>query len=161
MLGQSLYLARRYPEAEEQLHRTIDLDPNYWLPQTDLALTLLQAGKPKDAIAVAESARKVEPLIDWSTAMLAWTHAAAGDRAAAEKLVGELASKASHGWVPAYALAIGHLGLGDKARAIAELEKAYDERSWFLAYLKVDPEFDSLRSEPRFQALLRRMKFPE
>ena len=54
-----------------------------------------------------------------------------------------------------------YLGLGDNEKAFLWLERAYDERAAFLRFLAVDPSFDTLRSDPRFQELLRRMNFPE
>ena len=59
-----------------------------------------------------------------------------------------------------YVRAHYYLGLGDLERALTELERAYDDRSWLVGLLKVDPLLDELRAHPRFQALLRRMRFP-
>jgi hypothetical protein len=69
-------------------------------------------------------------------------------------------TKASRGWVPAYAFAELYAGLHNKARTIDALERAYDERAWFLTFLNTAPGFDFVRPETRFQALLRRMNFP-
>lgn len=60
-----------------------------------------------------------------------------------------------------YVRAHYYLGLGNQEQALTELERAYDERSWLVALVKVDPLLDELRAHPRFQALLRRMRFPE
>ena len=60
-------------------------------------------------------------------------------------------------YVPPFGIALIYEGLGDKAQALEWLERAYEDRSFFLTYIKVDPRFDSLRGEPRFQDLLRRM----
>jgi hypothetical protein len=62
--------------------------------------------------------------------------------------------------VSKYIIAAVYAALGDKNEALNRLEQAYAERSWYLAFLNVDPELDSLRSEPRFQDLVRRMNFP-
>jgi predicted Zn-dependent protease len=117
-------------------------------------------GKPSEAIAEAQRARDDEPLADWSTAVLGMAYAAGGKRAEAEKLLAELNAKASRGWVPSFAFAEIYAGMHDKLHTLDALEKAYEERSWFLTYLNTAPEFDFLRSEPRFQALVRKMKFP-
>ena len=63
--------------------------------------------------------------------------------------------------MPAYNFAEIYIGLGDKEQALASLEKAYADRSMLLTFLKVDPEFDSLRSDPRFKDLLRRVGLPQ
>jgi len=157
--SQDLYLARQYPEAARQARSALDLNPKYFLAHAQLALILIAQGKSREAIAAAQSAREDEPLADWPTAVLGMAYAADGQRAAAEKLLAELNAKASREWVPSYAFAEIYAGLRDRPRALDALEKAYDERAWFLTFLNTAPEFDFLRSEPRFQALVRRMNF--
>jgi eukaryotic-like serine/threonine-protein kinase len=159
VLSQDLYLARKYPEAERQARAALDLNPKYFLAHAQLALIEIAQGKSRDAIAAAQSAREDEPLADWPTAVLGMAYAADGQRAAAEKILAELKAKASRGWVPSYAFAEIYAGLRDRPQALGALEKAYEERAWFLTWLNTASEFDFLRSEPRFQALVRRMNF--
>jgi eukaryotic-like serine/threonine-protein kinase len=159
VMGYDLFWARRYQEAADQLRNAIDLDPGYWLAHTELALVYVAQGKPREAIEAARSARKDEPLVDWPTAVLGMAFATRGDRAEAEKVLAELNAKAKRGWVPSYAFAEIYAGLGDKPDTLAALEKTYGERSWFTTFINVAPEFDFLRSEPRFQEIIRRMKF--
>jgi hypothetical protein len=78
-----------------------------------------------------------------------------------DAIPGELAARAKNRYVPAYQVALVHAGLGDEERAFESLEKAFDERSTLLTYLKMDPRFDSLRADPRFKAMLRRLSFLE
>ena len=80
-----------------------------------------------------------------------------GNKGAALKTIDELNVLAKHGDVSPYQLAVVYVGLGEKDRAFESLEKAKVERSTLLTYLKMDPRFDSLRSDPRFQDLLRGM----
>jgi serine/threonine protein kinase/Tfp pilus assembly protein PilF len=160
VLSQNLYLSRRYPEAVEQAHKALDLDPKYFLAHLQLALIYIAQGKSRDAITAAQSAREDEPLADWPTAVLGMAYAADGQRAEAEKVLAEINQKASRGWVPSYAFAEIYAGLRDKPSTLDALEKSYEERAWFLTYLNTAPEFDFIRTEPRFQALLRRMNFP-
>ena len=75
-------------------------------------------------------------------------------------MLAEMNQKASRGWVPSYVFAEIYAGLGDKPHTLDALEKSYEERAWFLTCLNTAPEFDFIRSEPRFQTLLRRMNFP-
>ncbi len=75
----------------------------------------------------------------------------------AHRTLDELDGLSSEGWIPTLYLAYPHIGLGDKDRAFELLDKAYEERSGLLVYLKVEPIFDSLRDDPRFDDLLRRM----
>ncbi len=160
VLSQNLYFARRYPEAVEQARKALDLDPKYFLAHLQLALTYLAQGKSRDAIAAARSAREDEPLADWPTAVLGMAYAADGQRAEAQKALAEMKQKASRGWVPSYVFAEIYAGMRDKPQTLDALEKSYEERAWFLTCLNTAPEFDFIRSETRFQSLLRRMNFP-
>jgi hypothetical protein len=78
-----------------------------------------------------------------------------GRKSDAEKVLQELARRGEKIYVPAFHLATIYAGLGEKDQALTSLEKAYADRSVLLASIGVEPEFDSLRSEPRFAALLR------
>jgi tetratricopeptide (TPR) repeat protein len=160
ILGTNLYLARQYPEAVKQSRNVLDLDPKYFLAHLQLALIYMAQGKSRDAIAAAKSAREDEPLADWPTAVLGMAYAVDGQRAEAEKVLSEMKQKASRGWVPSYTFAEIYAGLRDKSATLDALGKSYEERAWFLTYLNTAPEFDFIRSEPRFQTLLRRMNFP-
>jgi serine/threonine-protein kinase len=160
LLSQDRYLTRRYPEAVEQARKALELDPKYFLAHLELALIYIAQGKSRDAITAARNAREDEPLADWPVAVLGMAYAADGQRAEAEKVLAEMKQKASRGWVPSYAFAEIYAGFRDRSQTLDALEKSYDERAWFLTYLNTAPEFDFIRSEPRFQALLRRMNFP-
>jgi eukaryotic-like serine/threonine-protein kinase len=160
MLSQDLYLSRQYPEAVEQSRKALDLDPKYLLAHLQLALIYVAQGKSLEAITAAQHAREDEPLADWPTAVLGMAYAADGQRAEAEKALSRMNQKASRGWVPSYAFAEIYAGIRDKSRTLDALEKSYEERAWFVTYLNTAPEFDFVRSEPRFQVLLRRMNFP-
>jgi Tfp pilus assembly protein PilF len=160
ILSQDLYMNRQYPEAVVESRKALDLDPKYFLAHLQLALIYIAQGKSRDAITAAQNAREDEPLADWPTAVLGMAYAGDGQRAEAEKLLSEMNQKASRGWVPSYAFAEIYAGLRDKPQTLDALEKSYEERAWFLTYLNTAPEFDFVRSEPRFQSLLRRMNFP-
>ena len=83
-----------------------------------------------------------------------------GKRGEALRILDELMELLQRRYVSPSSFAIVYIGLGDKDQAFAWLEKAYEDRSTFLTEFKVEPMFDSLRSDPRFQDLLRRMNFP-
>jgi len=106
---------------------------------------------------VAEAAGEPPPEI---LAGLIRSHALAGNRVAAMKGLEELKSLMNRRYVSRHDLAIVYLALGEKQQALDWLEKAYEDRNLGMPWLKVDPRFDPLRSEPRFQTLLRRMNFP-
>ena len=94
-------------------------------------------------------------------ASLAHAYGLAGKRVEAQKILAELSARAKTKYVSSYQFAVIYLGLGQNEWAIAALEGAYSERSTLLGYLKMDPRFDPLRSDTRFQSLLSRIYLPE
>jgi hypothetical protein len=92
---------------------------------------------------------------------LARADALSGKHADAQRALGELLALSKRSHVSKYSLATIYAALGEKSRALDALDQAYAERSFSLDFLKTDPELDSLRSEPRFQALVLRMNFPQ
>jgi tetratricopeptide (TPR) repeat protein len=92
----------------------------------------------------------------------AYVHARLGERSQALRILDELKGASKQEYVSAYSFAVIYLGLGEKDQAFAWLEKAYEERSFLLPnYLKVDPIWDPLRSDPRFADLVRRIGLPQ
>jgi hypothetical protein len=85
----------------------------------------------------------------------------AGRKGETQKIIGELKERSRHHYVFPSVFAYAYLGLGDKDQALTYLERAYEEQDPALFWLKMSPIFDPLRSEPRFQALLRRVNFPQ
>jgi hypothetical protein len=82
-----------------------------------------------------------------------------GRRAEAQKVLAELSNLSKRRYVDPFNIAaLVHVGLGNKARALELLEKAYEDHAMRLLYVKVYPQFDPMRGEPRFQDLLRRMR---
>lgn len=113
-----------------------------------------------EAVAEYEKARALDDSAV-ITASLAHDLAASGKRSEAHKLLDELNSLLQSRYVSAYDLALVQMGLGDKDRAFQLLEKAYQERSSALSWLKVDARLDRLRSDPRFRDLIRRVGLPQ
>jgi serine/threonine-protein kinase len=158
VVGRALYFARRYDEAAEQCRQTVELDPNFGVAHLFLGRIYLAAGKYDEAVKELQEARR---LAGGTAVMAEVVHAlaVAGRRTEAEQLRAEL-EKMKDGYVTAGRLALISVALGDKDQAFMWLDKAYDERSDTLLFLKVEPRFDSLRSDPRFAALLRRIGLP-
>ena len=92
---------------------------------------------------------------------LGYVHARLGHREEARRILQQLAESAKARYTPALAFAVVHLGLGEHDQAMSWLEKAYQERFNRLAYLRREPIWDSLRADPRFFDLLRRIKLPQ
>jgi tetratricopeptide (TPR) repeat protein len=159
-VGWWLYYARRYDEAVPQVNRCLDLDPNYANCHWILGQTYEQQGRFPEAIAAEAKALKIDPGWSWAAAESARAYALSGRHAEAQRGLDDLLALSKRSLVPKYSLATVYAALGDKSRALDELEQAYAEHSFFFDFLKSDPQMDSLRSEPRFQELLRRMNFP-
>jgi serine/threonine-protein kinase len=158
--GWSLYFARRYEEAVAQLGKCLDLDPSYPQCLWSLGLAYEQQGRFNDAIAAETKVLKIEPRWGWAWAVCGRAYARSGRSDDAQRALEQLLALSKRSYVSKYSLATLYAALGDKGRALDALEQAYAERSFFLDFLKSDPELDNLRSEPRFKELVRRMNFP-
>jgi TolB-like protein/Tfp pilus assembly protein PilF len=156
-LGQSLYLARRYDESTQQLQRTLEIDPHYWYAHFRLGFNHLAQGRPAEAVGEFQKAISLENDFPDPWGGLGMAYGLMGNPDDAQKVLKELRSRSQHGYVPPYALARVYIGLGDKDRAFEWLEKSYQDRGWAMTWLRVQPEVDSLRSDPRFARLIRRM----
>jgi serine/threonine protein kinase/tetratricopeptide (TPR) repeat protein len=158
VLAQDLYQLKRYDEALDVIGKGLDQDPGYALLYWVRGTIYLAQGKAKDAVSTLEKGRQAGPL-DWMTEVLTATYAAQGNRVAARMILNELDEREKRGgYVPAYYLAYGYLALGDRDRALGALEKDYEHRSPLMTYIKLDPGLAPLANEPRYHALLRKMK---
>jgi len=92
---------------------------------------------------------------------LGYAYAKSGRKDEARKLLADLKEQSKRRYVAPYWIARIHAGLDEKDEAFAWLEKAYQQRSWFLVWIKMEPQVDSLRSDSRFTDLLRRIGFPQ
>ncbi len=150
--------ARQYDQALDQIEKTIEMDKNFAQTYPWLGLILEQKGRYAEASAAFQKAIKLFPggssIVE---AELAHTYAVSGNREAAQKIIAELQELAKSRYVSSYQIAAVYAGLGEKDQAFAWMQKAYDERSDGLVNLKVDPRLDSLRSDPRFADLMRRV----
>jgi serine/threonine protein kinase/Tfp pilus assembly protein PilF len=155
-LGRVFYGARRYDQAMEQLRKTIDMDPNFAEAHFQIAMVYEQ--KRMYAEAISEFEKSTELFQDRT--MRAWVgrvFARSGRRAEAERVISEMKEMASKQYVSPYPMATIYAALGDKDRAFEYLEKVYDEHSYYVVWLNIDSAFDGLRSDARFQDLLRRV----
>jgi tetratricopeptide (TPR) repeat protein len=153
-LGWVLYLAHRYGRMIEQMRMTTDLDPNYWLAREDLGLAYEQQGQFPEAVAELQKAAELAGIIAEPSAYLAHVYAVSGKKVEAQKLLDRLKERPKETYVPAHDIARIYAGLGERDQALAWLEGAYQARSGNMPLLKVDPQVDNLRSDPRFQRTL-------
>ena len=155
----ALYFSRNYDQAINQFQKTLELDANFPPPYTFLGAAYEQKGMFEEAIAAFQKALSINqgPAKILAIAGLAHIYAASGRETEARQILAEFQKLSEHSYVQATDLALVHAGLGDKDKAFAWLDKAYEERSFGLINLKVEPRFDSLHSDPRFADLLRRI----
>ncbi|MSU51498.1 MAG: TIR domain-containing protein [Opitutus sp.] len=153
-----LYMAHRYDEAITQARRTMELQPNDANSHSTVGLALFFKGNGAEAVVELRKARKLDD-IPWFIGSLGFALAASGDRAGAEQVLRDVEEMAKRRFVNAGVRAQIFLGLGEKARALDWLEKGYEEQDGICWNLKMDPIFDGVRDEPRFQALLKKVGF--
>jgi serine/threonine-protein kinase len=156
-IGWANYMARRYDEALEQLLQTVELDPNYPVTFWILGAVYRTTGRYELAITEGEKAVKLSGGSPLMRAALAHSYGKAGKAKEALQILDELTVLAKRKYVAPHFFAGIHIGLGDNDRAVEYLEKSYEEHSHWLIYLHIDPSMDDLRSDPRFQDLLKRM----
>jgi tetratricopeptide (TPR) repeat protein len=152
-LGRFLYWAHRYEEALPHLLRAVELEPRSLTPNYRLGDLYVQLGRYDEAIAAYERSGEAIPKGGYPHAGIARVYALMGRHREARQMISGLKDNP-------YIIAAVHVALGDKDEAFRILEKAVGERQ-FLTPLKVEPPLESLHSDPRWKALLRRMNFPE
>ncbi len=149
--------ARRYDEAEAQARRTLEMDSRFFLAHYYLGGALQFKGHVAQAIPEYQKAFDLnnDP---YSLAMLGQAYSRNGQKEEARKVLARLNEEAKSRYVAPYALALVQIVLGDKDRAIEELEHAYEEgETNYLFVIKVDPLLDELRGQPRFDALVQKI----
>jgi len=155
--GFVLQNARRYAEAIEQLRHVIAMDPNHYSAHWFLGQTYAANGQFDEAIASSEKAATLSSRAPGALGLLGMAYALAGRKGEADKVLNELLGLNRRRYVTPAAVTIVYIGLGDKDQAFTWLEKAIQERSNVMAYLKVEPMLDPLRADPRFDDLPRRI----
>jgi tetratricopeptide (TPR) repeat protein len=158
--GWILLGAGRDDLAIEQLRKTLEIDPNFARAHGDLGMAYLRKGNFPEAVAEFQRAATLSSnIIDYQSG-LGHAYARAGKHTEARKLLYELKEHSKQRYVSWYDFAAIYAGLGEKDQAFALLEKAYEQRDPKVTWAKVDPSLDPLRSDPRFQDLLRRIGLP-
>ena len=153
-LGSGFVTARRYDDAIAQLRKTIEMDPHFYYAHWNLGEALELKGKLREAFAEYKKAAELndDPLV---LSLVAQAEAKLGQRDDARKMLEQLEQLATRRYVGNYAFALVHIALGEKEKAIEDLDHAYRDRVGpDIALLKVDPMLDPLRGDPRFEALV-------
>ncbi|MEO8041250.1 MAG: tetratricopeptide repeat protein [Acidobacteriota bacterium] len=152
--------AGRNDDALERLRTVFELDPNYWLAHCFAASAYIEKGMFTEAV---EEARKARTVFDGSSQPMGlegYALAKAGRDGEAKAVLEELIKLSPERYAP-YHTAIVHNGMGHPNEALDYLERAYQQRSPRMVFLKVEPKWNNLRSDPRFKNLMKKMAFPE
>jgi len=157
-LGMPFYFTRQPDRALEQYRKAVEMDPNNSFARISLAMTYIQKRMYDEAISVAS---KPESDDAYLLAAAGDAYARLGKRTDALKMIERLKEQSKRRYVPPFAIAIIHIGLGEKEQALDLLEKSYENREDTMTWLNSDPILDDLRSEPRFQELVRRVGQPQ
>jgi eukaryotic-like serine/threonine-protein kinase len=150
------WYARQNDQAIGQLNKIIEMDPNWYLAHMVLCQTYDSKEQFAEAIAECEKARGLDddPAV---LSYLARAYARSGKREEAMKVLAQMHELTKQRYVPAYGFGFAYAALGDKDQAFQWLERSLQDRAWEITYLKVDPALESLRSDPRFNDLVKRV----
>jgi tetratricopeptide (TPR) repeat protein len=161
-LSIAYHRARRYDQAIEIAKRVIEIEPNFFFAHNALADAYAAKGMYKEAIAEYQESLRLRsgnaPTIE---AALGTTYVKMGMRAKAEEILASIKSRANTFSSTPIDLALLYDALGKRDEAFAVLEQSFADRAGDLGYMRTNPKFDNLRTDPRFQDLLRRMGLPQ
>jgi DNA-binding winged helix-turn-helix (wHTH) protein/tetratricopeptide (TPR) repeat protein len=159
-LGWHYIHARQFDRAITQLEKTLALNPDFFLARVTLGMAYVQKGEFAKAIEEFQKAREIDdsPLL---LGFIGHAHAMDRERDEAVKALEELEEISKRIYVPPYSIGLIYTALGEKRQAFEWFEKAYVAQNEWINWFRVAPEVDSLRSEPEFADILRRLKLPE
>jgi len=156
-MGWHYFYAGDYDRAVEQFRKTLELEPNYGLTHWYLGMAYVQKANYEEALLELQKSKDLLRENVGVEADIGYCYAVLGSGRKAKTVIDDLAELSRRRYVSSYLTALIYAGLGEKDLAFEWLEKAYEERSDLLVYLKVEPRLDSLRSDPHFSDLLHRM----
>jgi Flp pilus assembly protein TadD len=154
-------LRHDYEHAVEQLRKTLEVDPYFWLAYWDLGEYKLLLGRHREGISDLQKAVELSRGSTGALGMLGYAYGITGDQAKAQQVLRKLKKMAQTRYVSPADLAMVEFGLGNKDQGFARLEQAYQDHSGFLVTLGTEPLLDRWRSDPRFVDLLRRVKLSD
>lgn len=158
---QFLVYAGQIDEALYRAQKTLELDPNFWFAHNYAASAYIEKGMYAEAIAEARRARELYDTSTHPTAFLGYALAKSGKQPEARAELRALLKLSTERYVPPYHIALIYSGLSETEETIAWLERGFQQREPRLVFLKVEPKWNNLRDDSRFQDLLRRVGLPQ
>jgi tetratricopeptide (TPR) repeat protein len=155
-LGYHFLFTRNYQKALEHLKKTLEMDPNFFPVNIITGLVYEKMGNFPEAVGHFQKAATLED-VPPVTALMANACALSGEIGKAQEMLKELQALSKHRYVAPYYIARIYVALGEKDQAFEWLERAYEDRTEWLAWINVNPELDSLRSDSRFEVLANRI----
>jgi TolB-like protein/DNA-binding winged helix-turn-helix (wHTH) protein/Tfp pilus assembly protein PilF len=160
-LGSFFYHARQYDQGIREFQKALGLEPDMIYAHQGLGWVYEQKKMYREAISEQEKGVNLTNRDAFAVASLGIVLGESGRKREAKKLLEELQERSKQRYISPCLIALVQIGLGNRDQAIASLEQGYTDRDQGMMYLKVDPEMDDLRSDPRFQDLLRRVGLPQ
>jgi serine/threonine-protein kinase len=159
-VGQALFYARRYDEAKRSLLRVLEIHPDFFPVYEFLGMTHVAEGSFEEGLAALQRAAALSSKDTNVLAELGYAYATSGRKSQAEEVLRELQKLSTSRYVSPYTLGMIYVGLGENEKALKWFEECYKRRVSYLSWLGVEPWAASLRSDSRYQDLLRRMNLP-
>ena len=159
-VGRQLYFARQYETAIQQLKKTLDMDPNFVPAQHAIEAAYAQSGMYREAVAERQKVLTLSGNPELAAAIGA-DYAQSGYAGVLKSWLEGLKQVSKQGYVSPYDLAQIYARLGEREQALTSLEQAYNERDSKFTYIKIEPAFDEIRSDSRFQQLQQRLAMPQ
>jgi serine/threonine-protein kinase len=156
-IGEVLYYRREYDQAIGQYQKALEMDPNSGFVYWAIGRAYTEKAMYEPAIAAFQKSIPLSGDSPDEAASLAYAYARSGKLKEARQVINDLQERSQKRYVSPTVIAIIYAALGEHDQAFAWLEKAYDGRDSILVFLKVEPPFDKLRSDPRFERLLQRV----
>jgi Flp pilus assembly protein TadD len=157
-LGVVLDYMERYDLAREEFNKAFELDPTFALAHESLGLLYAQQGKFDEAVGEMKNFKRMVGENDpWYLGDLGYIYAKAGRKDEATNMLNQLLELSKQGYTVSAQLAGIYAGLGNKDKAFEWIEKGYDEQDYWIGSLKVGPEWNNLRSDPRYTVMLKKI----
>jgi TolB-like protein/predicted ATPase/Tfp pilus assembly protein PilF len=160
LLGWTNYFARQPEKAKEEARKALEINEGFWMAHWTMALGYEQTGHYTEALAALERAKALDDS-SWIPAVCARVYGRLGKESEAQKILDELTEKSKRQWVAPYLVATAYVSLGRRDQAFDWLQKALEDYDEWIDCLNIDPALDTLRSDPRFEDLVRHIGLPQ